>query len=701
MSLVTAALLSAVLLFSGCQGERSSRGGSDGRRPPIIIISVDTLRADHLPAWGYKGVRTPAIDRLVSESVLFENAYAPTPLTLPSHVTILTGKQPYEHGVRNNYGYRYDPARHEPITAPLKRAGYSTGAAVSAFPLRYETGLGGAFESYDGGIDAESFQRAGSVTLDAAREWIAKSSSRPFMFFFHIYEPHQGWHPPEPFKSEYEHPYDGEIATADSIVGQFLDYLRANGLYDGALIILLSDHGEGLGEHGETSHAVFVYKETIHVPLIVKLPGSERAGERVRDVVQLSDVAPTIAGIAGVDPPRGASGRDLFDPAALREARRAYSESFYPRLQLGWSELRSLIDDRYHYIEAPKPELYDHRSDPREKANVIESERRSYAAMRKELDGIEKRLEGPESGDAEEARSLAALGYIGSDAAEGSTLPDPKDHIVDYDKVTQVPLRARDGRINEAIALMRGVVERNPLDTNAWSYLADYLQRAGRDEDAAVAYREALRTSPRLTDAFACRLAEVLLRLGRTDEAESTAKLALDRDETNARLLLARIALVRERLDTAESEILRIPSDDLSRLRGTVVLSEIRQRQGRVDEAITILEAAREECINKRLRVDRLNLKLGELYGSRGVREPAERALRRQVKLFPENPDGPAALAAFLAESGRVAEADAVLADLVTTNPYPRALRLAAATAEGYGNRKLAADYRRRAQNAP
>jgi len=243
-------------LFSCRHG---SSGGETWPNAPIVLISIDTLRSDHLPVYGYQGVATPAIDGLRKDAILFEKAYSHYPLTLPSHTSLLSGLLPTHTGVRDNSGYTFDAAHHPYLPQLLKKAGYDTGAAVSAFILRRGTGLASGFDLYDDDIsagadatDADIAQRAGNITAQKALDWVKGRGAKPFFLFLHLYEPHSPYEPPEPFASRYKSvPYDGEIATADSIVGTVLAALKEQGIYDKAVVVLLSDHGEGLGEHGE------------------------------------------------------------------------------------------------------------------------------------------------------------------------------------------------------------------------------------------------------------------------------------------------------------------------------------------------------------------------------------------------------------------------------------------------------------------
>src|SRR5262245_132573 len=314
-----AGLAGATLCLAFACGGANGSGSAAGA--PVVVISVDTLRADHLPAYGYRGVATPGLDALRKDSVLFENAYSHVPLTLPSHTTIFTGLLPPQNGVRDNLGYALGPGP-ATLASWLKAKGYATGGAVSSIVLSHATGVSRGFDFYEDGIEPAKasqtisrVQRNGAETAALLTEWMRAHDKGPFFAFLHLFEPHSPYEPPEPFKSRYALPYDGEIARADDIVGVFLAGLKERGLYDRALIVFLSDHGEGLNDHGEDEHGVLLYREAIHVPLMVKLPGNRRAGETVAAPVALVDVFPTIVEGVGISPPAGLPGRSLLMPS--------------------------------------------------------------------------------------------------------------------------------------------------------------------------------------------------------------------------------------------------------------------------------------------------------------------------------------------------------------------------------------------------
>ena len=419
---------------------------------PVILISIDTLRADRLPAYGYAGVETPAIDRFVADGVLFERAYSHSPQTLPSHVSMFTGLLPVEHGVRDNLGFAVGP-EHALLPELLTPLGYRSAAVVSSYVLRTEVGLARGFESYDDRLPAAppdasgvQAQRDGDDSRAAAERWLdenAGADSR-FFLFLHLYEPHTPYAPPERF-ARYD-PYDGEIAYADEIVGNLFDQLRARGLYHDALIVLLSDHGEGLGEHGEQEHGVFLYDEAIHVPLVMKLPRGRSAGRRVTVPVQHIDLLPTLLDLVGAPAPDVLRGRSLRPLLAgggdAWPERRLYAEALYPRYHFGWSELYALTTDRYRYIQAPREELYDLIADPDERDNLASARARTVRDLRAALDEVrgEGPLRTPATVSDDTLRRLRSLGYLGGGAVDSETPAAAPAKVTDGFPSVSVPV---------------------------------------------------------------------------------------------------------------------------------------------------------------------------------------------------------------------------------------------------------------------
>ena len=343
----------------------------------VLLVTLDTTRADRLGCYGHAAAKTRYLDRLAAEGTRFETVIAPAPITLPSHSSILTGLYPFEHGVRNNGNFYLD-ARHPTLASVLKARGYRTGAFVSSFILDRRYGLDRGFDVYDDRMEGEYSQvltlqaeRRGDRTALALGRFIderAKEPQTPFFAWLHLYDPHEPYRPPHPFRDMFAHDlYDGELAFVDAILASVLDRLRGAGLLDRTLVVVTADHGESLGEHGETTHSMFVYEGAIRVPLLLWRPGLVPAGQVVREPVRLVDVSPTILELLGERPlatPHARSLVPLVEGRSTGAAPPAYSETLLPKFYMNWAPLRALRDGRYKLIDAPRPELYDLQADP-------------------------------------------------------------------------------------------------------------------------------------------------------------------------------------------------------------------------------------------------------------------------------------------------------------------------------------------------
>lgn len=641
------ALLLLSIVLPGC------RGGGEAEVPtgrPIVVVSVDTLRSDRLPAYGYQGVATPAIDGLREDSILFERAYSPAPLTLPAHASLLTGLLPPEHGVRDNAGYRLEEGAGPTVAEALSAEGYATGAAVSAYVMRAGTGLARGFEHYDDALSGAAeatlaeIQRSGPETLEAALEWLDGVGERPFFLLFHIYEPHTPWEPPSALAARYGRTYDGEVAAADAVVARLLTALRERGLYEGSTVILLSDHGEGLGDHGETEHGILLYRESLQVPLLVKLPGGRLGGAAVAEPVELTDVMPTLLALAGAPRPEGLRGLSLLalaDPE--REPppapRPLYSETFHPHLRFGWSGLTSVILGRHHYVEGTDRELFDLVADPAERRDLLREERQAYARLRDALHAFDTRLEPPFEEASETREALASLGYLGgaAPAAEGD-LPDPRHRIQDLEPLRRAIGWLQEGRTEEALPLLRGATEAIPRSIDAWQFLGLALGRTGRLKEAYAAYEKAFELSNG-SPLLAQPMGELALGLRRFDDAAAllAAAVEVEPEELGVRLLHARALLF----------------------------------AGRPDDA---LAAAREAAELAPESPEAHYLVGAVLMGKRDL-DAAEAGLRRALELAPDHPPALSDLAVLLASQGRRDEARALLERLVAAQPENRQAR--------------------------
>jgi choline-sulfatase len=684
------------------KGENAIGSAASGEQPPVIIISIDTLRADHLPAYGYKGVETPTIDALRADAVLFSNAYSQCPLTLPSHVSMLTGLYPAQAGVRDNLGYTFDSAAHPTIPTLLKKRGYATGAAVSAYVLRGASGLASVFDNYDDAIDVQpgealgKLQRTAGESIAIAQPWIESHKTQPFFYLLHLFEPHGPYEPIEPFRSRYASAYDGEIATVDDALGKFIAFLKSAGVYDRAVIILMSDHGEGLGDHGEDEHGIFLYKEAIHVPLIVKLPQQKERGTTRAGVAQLVDLLPTICTLTGADVPEKLPGRSLLSDDVQRSA---YSETLYPRIHLGWSELHSLIDPALHYIDSPSSELFDHVADPRETTNVLKDQRRALAEMRRTIGTLRVPYSPPAAVDPEEAKKLAALGYLGSSApSESVSLGAPKDHIGELRLMTRAMAAAQRGDHRDAIAIYRDVLEKNPKFPDAWGQLAAAYRSAGLLQESANAYKRALEMTPSLRQEIALSLGSVLLEMGSYDESAAHAELALSAQERPARLLLGRVSLARKDFGGAEQQARLVIPDPSYSLSAMVLLGQSLIGQRRYPEALATLDSAQTQAVNRKVVAPPLlNFSRGDLLARMRRTAEAEAAFKEEIRLYPANRETYANLAVLYLMTGRASAAEETFVALTRAIPGRSSYEFAARTFEEVGASREAARWLQRA----
>jgi arylsulfatase A-like enzyme/predicted Zn-dependent protease len=672
-------------------------------RGPVVLISIDTLRADRLGAYGYARARTPVLDAFAREAVVFDRAYAHAPQTLPSHASMFTGLLPFEHKVRDNVGF----SLHEGSTtlATLMRgAGYNTGGFVSAFVLRRETGIAQGFDLFDATFPAMAadrspaqVQRPGPETLAAAETWLNSLASDRFFLFFHIYEPHKPYRAPERFSSLA--PYDGEVAYADEITGGLLEILKRRGWYDSATIIVVSDHGEGLGDHIEEEHGLFLYDEVIRVPLMIKRPGAH-PGTRVSERVQHIDLVPTLATIAGFQLAKGLSGRDLSG-ALLKGGRIApqgiYAEALYPRYHFGWSELLSLTDDRYRYIKAPREELYDLERDPGERTNVIGERPQAAAALRAALDQLVagRSIDKPSSVSDEDRQRLAALGYVGTQSAaraDGTTqsLPDPKDKAPLLRAYRQAIEMIGSGRLDESATVLRKILDEDADMTDVWSQYAAVLGRLNRYEDALDAYKHVIRLQPEEPNGL-LGAASMLLGLNRLDEARAHAELAVKNAPAQAHQAIALIEVARKRdaeaLRQAELAAQAEPGLPMPLfIRGT-----IEYNNQRYNDALKYLLEARKAYAQRSAQARDLHFMIGDSLARLERYQEAEPFLVAEIRLYPQHVRARASLAMLYESMGRPTEAERVLSDLTRDVPTREAYDTVASVWRMFGQPDRAA----------
>lgn len=630
------AAASAAVLLSACGPGRPPRAEH------VVVVTLDTLRADRLGCYGARGVSTPRLDRIAAEGALAEEASAHVPLTRPSHVSLFTGLLPSEHGIRDNVSPAVVPE--VPLLAEVfRKNGFATAAFVSSVVLSAQSGLDRGFDVYSGDFEGASgdaqflntVQKKGADTIAEAVKWLEARRGERFFLWVHLYEPHDPYEPPEPYATRYAgRLYDGEVAWTDELVGRLEDRLAGLGLEDKAALIVTSDHGEGLGEHGESLHGFFAYQTTLRVPLLVRAPGV-RAGTRVKSTVRLVDIAPTALELAGIPAPP-ASGRSVA--AALRGSGQVpepitYAETLVPLLHFGWSDLRVVREGRWKYIQAPRPELYDLETDPEERHDLAASQPSRAAAMRGALGSI---LDKERKGGAATAAAvstdliekLGALGYVGGGGAAETATPgaDPKDKIEEFRVVNSLireallDFHARDHAASAE--KLRRVLARGVRSFEVHYYLARALFALARYRDAGPHFEEAARRSPAHAAAWE-GAAECRFRTGDLDGA---------------------LARLREGHAAA-------PSDAALYVREGQILRE----RGRLREARRAFETA----LPLAPRQARLRVQLGELLRDMGEAEGSIRRLREAVELEPTVASWWNTLGMTLGGNGRLADAEA------------------------------------------
>ena len=512
---------------------------SRGKRFNVLLITLDTTRADRLSCYGYKGIRTPNIDALASKGILYEKCITPTPLTLPAHASLFTGTYPLLHGVRDNAAFIV-PQDLTMLAEVFKQKGYKTGAFVSSFVLDSKWGINQGFDHYLDDFDLHQenivsvgdIQRPGNQTVDAALAWLSNVKSSGFFLWVHLYDPHTPYEPPLEFKQAYPgNPYLGEIAFGDKQVGRLLTYLDTTDLRKNTYIVLAGDHGESLGEHKEDGHGFFIYEETLHVPLIISTPFPSFQGLRKKEIVSLVDVTPTILDMVGFQASLPFQGRTLLNEFSEKSRNDAesfvYSETFYPRFHFGWSELQSIQDDHYKFILSSDSELFDLQSDPEETTNLAGVDRYKTSAFRSKAESLIARWsQGAKSQDyshldEETQEKLAALGYIGtfSDTKPNTRVASPREKIDIYTQLSAARELSLQSEFEKAERLTLDIIKKDPGIIDSYSTLGNIYLKQNRYPDALESYRKALALKPDDT-ALITGIAGCHLKLDQKAEAE-------------------------------------------------------------------------------------------------------------------------------------------------------------------------------------
>lgn len=671
--LVLVALGTCLAAVSGWRYARASAPVSG----PIVLISVEALRADHLPAYGYQGIKTPAIDALAADGVVFERAYSHMPQTLPAHASLLTGRLPFETGVRDGVGFSV-PAAERLLPEMLRDRGYATGGVVSSFLLRKETGISQGFAFFDGETAAtdgspRNLRRNAPESERIAEHWLESTGSSRSFLFLHLDGIHEPYGPID--QAPEDAAYDSTIANADEAVGRMVRYLKTHQLYDQSTVILVSDHGEGLGDHGEQAHGLFVYDETLRVPLIIKSPAGEGAGRRIQAIVQLVDLAPTILDLAKAPIPGNLHGQSLT-PFLSRDgaipSRSVYSESMYGRLHFGWSQLASLVDGKYQYIQAPREELYDLETDPRQLTNIADARPEVVAALRKELTDLVSEAETTRTMEAvndDDREAYEALGYVGvapEPLPPWTELADPKDkwEVVERYRSAVNRMMAQDSKA--AIAQLQAMTRTEPAMRDVWMLLAKTALRSNRSDIAVDAYRHAMQLAPDRLDAY-LGAATGFVELKKIDDARHLAQHVVDdaaadgRAQSSAHELLARIALIQHNLDLALAEATLAEEADASRPVRAYVEGRMAFDRRHYDEAFASFESA----LTRLEKTPRQPLADLRLYAAESLLRlerfsEAESLFLEQLEDSPESGRARTGLTAIYKATGRASEAAAL-----------------------------------------
>ena len=625
--------------------------GTPAPRPNVLLVTFDTTRADRIGCYGDELARTPTVDALAAEGVLFEEALTSVPITLPSHSTLMTGKVPFAHGVRDNGLFVLGDEQHT-LAEILRENGYRTAAAIASFPLLGRFGIGQGFELYDDHVTAEyedlygdrvfpksrlyMDERPAAQVNEAVLPWLEENHDQPFFLWLHYFDPHQPLHPPAPYDQLFAHDlYRGEIAYADESLGVVMERLRKLGVADETLVIFTADHGEGLGEHHESTHSMLLYQGTLHVPLVMRLPGGI-AGRRVSQRVGLVDVLPTVLDLLGIEPPEGIQGRSLAsylteaeEPPGDRQ-RELYAETLSPRLARNWGELRALVVDDHKYVHGPLRELFDLEKDPAELENLVDRPGSPAGELERRLAGFleENAVAGLDVSvtiDEETSRRLQALGYLqGTGQAVGTIIEElrtdgepPQKHSQNVSAYSIAKQYMFEGKLIEGKELILELLEKDPVNPNYLEMLFQAELRLGRPEAA-------------------------LAILNQLDELDAPFPPRDERLENAALLLLRQNAPFEALAKLQEAQEIQPTATRAYRL-STVhgALGQPADQRAQLESALALDPSLAPALID-----------LGISLAQEGDTEAAERHLRSAVERQPYDPRAHYNLGGFLVQTG-------------------------------------------------
>jgi arylsulfatase A-like enzyme/Flp pilus assembly protein TadD len=618
-------------------------------RPNLLLVTIDTLRPDHLRCYGYEQIQTPRIDSLAADGIRFEQAYTPVPITLPSHTVMLTGTYPMMSGMHDFSGNNLNPEQ-ATLATVLRARGYDTGAVIAAAVLDRRFGLNHGFDFYYDHFNfsrlAESnldfMERPANEVIDQALKWLAKPRTRPFFLWVHLYDPHHPYSPPAPFNQTYKaNLYDGEIAFADTQLGRLLGYLKQRGVYDRTVIALSGDHGEGLGEHGEKTHGFFIYNSTLHVPLIIKPSADLKfSNHLVKKDVSLVDLMPTLLGVLRAPIPANVQGKNL---AALvlrgteMETSPLYSETYLPRIHFNWSELRGFSAGNYHFIDAPKPELFDGIKDPGETHNLYADKDAVGSEMRSQLTASVRRytteheMAQKSTLDPQLADRLRSLGYTAFASGEDSAvsdrkLPDPKDRIQVYETVSEALDDSQHGRYPESIEKLKSTLSTEEKSVPIHYLLGLNYYRTKEFANSVAEFKKALDISPNyMLAVFNLGLASAAL--GDDAEAVKYLKRTIELDPTNfgAAFDLGATYLHQNMMEESTAAFRQSVTINPDFGPGYRALGEMLVYQGKLDEGLKELRTAARLAPND----PRVHQSLAKALEAKGLHVEANQEMRK------------------------------------------------------------------------
>lgn len=666
-----------------------------GREPALnlLVITLDTTRADFLGCYGKESARTPNLDRLAAEGFLFENAYSPVPITLPSHSTIFTGRYPMAHGVRDN-GLFQLPDSETTLAERLRDRGYETGAVIGAFPLTRKFNTDQGFEYFDDHITAaaEDYrglrvdpkqglyfdERPAPQVNTALLPWLREHLDAPFFAWIHYWDAHHPHIPPPPYNQLFRHDlYQGEIAFVDANLGTIIRELERAGVWDRTVVVVVGDHGEGRGEHNEESHSMLAYNTTLQVPLLIRVPG-QPGGVRISERVGTVDISPTVSELLDVGGDPAFQGRSLTGLMGIgdgpTEPRTYYAETLSPRLSYGWGELRAIYDGPYKYIHGPEPELFNLDQDPGERQNLLSTEPDRAGRLLDDLKGFLAHYsdQGAASAtaevDTETRQRLAALGYISSSGDQALTISEelradgapPQDRIGDMSLMSNAKHRINAGDYLSGMDLAQRLIDRDPDNAYYRGLLASALLGLGRIDQAAEVIEAALSITAQ-NDAVVLELANRLFSAGDRQRGLDIALRVLTVHESAyGRYLVGEMRGALGRTDLEERDLRRAMDLDPGYAAARTSLSVLLAEQGRFDEAETVfLDLIRDFPLDERIHFNYAVMLLKEARW-----DDALQRLDRATELRPRYWSAHIARLAVLVQTARLKQAEA-LADWI------------------------------------